>query len=221
MLTYAVIFRNLMYLIIFRYVFFFCLQVTPALLLSLNDKYDAAEPRQLADIAEEVDIIIPNESRHPRYSHAPEMNFGVWRKNSWVTKSLRQKRSTARQRYVRTAMVITPRDFTDALINWRKSAEKPNNFTKILNQIDKLQYQNSSQNVSREVRELIVDDNRFLTDSEDPNKSWQSQEYITREMEDVFLQGASQALTRYVERQLHPAIKETLMLSMGYTISYG
>jgi len=40
-------------------------------------------------------------------------------------------------------------------------------------------------------------------------------------MEDVFLQGASQALTRYIERQLHPAIKETLMLSMGYTISYG
>ncbi|XP_063995883.1 uncharacterized protein LOC135173138 [Diachasmimorpha longicaudata] len=50
---------------------------------------------------------------------------------------------------------------------------------------------------------------------------WQSMENVAREMEDVFLRGASEALTKYIERQLHPAIKETLMVSMGYTISYG
>lgn len=122
-------------------------------------------------------------------------------------------------RYARTAMVITPRDFADALINGRK--EKSTNFTKILNLTDSFRNEDPTQNVSREVRELVVDDNLFPIDSEDPNRSWQSKEYITREMEDVFLQGASQALTRYIERQLHPAIKETLMLSMGYTISYG
>ena len=50
---------------------------------------------------------------------------------------------------------------------------------------------------------------------------WCSRGDIAREMEDVFLRSASQAITHYIERQLHPAIKETLMLSMGYTISYG
>lgn len=198
--------------------------MTPTLSLPLNDKYDAAEPRQLAGNAEEMDIVIPNESRHPRYSHA-ETNSGVWRKSSWITKPLpRRKRSIARRRYARTTMIITPRDFADALINGRKSTERSANFTKILNLTDNFRNENLPQNVSREVRELLVDDNldnQFPVDTEDPNRSWQSKEYITREMEDVFLQGASQALTRYIERQLHPAIKETLMLSMGYTISYG
>lgn len=197
--------------------------MTPTL-LPLNDKYDAAEPRQLADNAEEMDIVIPNESRHPRYSHA-ETNFGVWRKNSWITKALprRRRSSMTRRRYARTTMIITPRDFADALIG-RKSTERSANVTKILNLTDNFRNEDPPQNVSREVRELVVDDNLdnlFPVDTEDSNRSWQSKEYITREMEDVFLQGASQALTRYIERQLHPAIKETLMLSMGYTISYG
>ncbi|XP_011860454.1 PREDICTED: uncharacterized protein LOC105557745 [Vollenhovia emeryi] len=188
-------------------------KVTPTLSLPLNDKYDAAEPRQLAGSAEEMDIVIPNESRHPRYSHAPETNFGVWRKNSWITKSSPRRRRS---------MVITPRDFANALISGRKSPGRPANFTTIVNLTDSsLRDEDPPQNGTREVRELTVDDNLFPIDSEDPNRSWQSKEYITREMEDVFLQGASQALTRYIERQLHPAIKETLMLSMGYTISYG
>lgn len=50
---------------------------------------------------------------------------------------------------------------------------------------------------------------------------WRSKNDIAREMEDIFLRSASQAITHYIEKQLHPAIKETLMLSMGYTISYG
>ena len=77
---------------------------------------------------------------------------------------------------------------------------------------------------SKETRHLYIDeslDNIFPIDPENDGKNWQSKENIAREMEDVFLRGASQALTRYIEKQLHPAIKETLMISMGYTISYG
>ncbi|XP_046814771.1 uncharacterized protein LOC124422420 [Vespa crabro] len=84
---------------------------------------------------------------------------------------------------------------------------------------------------------LLLDENIYdafmvgLNDDEDNvdnndddngnNRSWQSKEYIAREMEDIFLRGASRTLTSYIERQLHPAIKEALMISMGYTISYG
>lgn len=187
-------------------------QVTPTLFLGAANKYDAAEPRQLAGTTEEDDIIIPNESRHPRYSHAPETSFGIWRKNSWITKAVRQRRATT---------VITSQNFADALEKKRESTENSLNVTASPNLTNSLENEDPPQNVSREVRELAVDNNLFPTDLEDPNKSWQSKEHITREMEDVFLQGASQALTKYIERQLHPAIKEVLMLSMGYTISYG
>ncbi|XP_050461627.1 uncharacterized protein LOC126856802 isoform X2 [Cataglyphis hispanica] len=201
-------------------------KVTPTPLLPMNEKYDAAEPRKLAEITEETDVIISNESRHPRYSHAHETNFGVWKKNSWITKSpLRQRRSTtAQHQFGHIAMIITPQDFSETIVNEGGQTEKFVNFTKILNLTNNIQNKNLSQNLSREVREFVADDNfdnLFSIDSEDPNKNWQSKEYITREMEDVFLQGASQVLTRYIENQLHPAIKETLMLSMGYTISYG
>jgi hypothetical protein len=215
----------LVLLLVFMFFISYSLQITPLPLLPADNKYDIAEPRQLAGSIEEIDIVIPNESRHPRYSQTLETNFGVWRKNSWITKPpSRQKRSTAR--FMRTA-VITPQNFTDTLMNGQKTSrevEKSANFTKVSDLIDELRHEDSSQNVSREIRELTADDNLgnlFPVDSKMPNRNWQSKEYITREMEDVFLQGASQALTRYIERQLHPAIKETLMLSMGYTISYG
>lgn len=135
---------------------------------------------------------------------------------------MRQRRSTIRHRLARAAaMVITPQDFAKALKNKHESTEKSLNATTSLNLTNSLPNEDPPQNVSREVRQLAVDDNQFPIDSEDPNKSWLSKEHITREMEDVFLQGASQTLTKYIERQLHPAIKEVLMLSMGYTISYG
>ncbi|XP_025268156.1 uncharacterized protein LOC105257979 [Camponotus floridanus] len=200
-------------------------QVTPTLSL-VNEKYDAAEPRKLAEITEETDVVIPNDSRYSSYPHILETNFGVWKKNSWITKSpLRQRRSTvARHQFGHTAAIITPQKFAETVMNEREQTEKFVNFTKIFNLTDNIQSKNSTQNISREVREFVMDDNfdnLFPIDSEDSNRNWQSKEYITREMEDVFLQGASQVLTRYIENQLHPAIKETLMLSMGYTISYG
>lgn len=192
----------------------------------MNEKYDAAEPRKLAEITEETDVVIPNDSRYSPYSHTLETNFGVWKKNSWITKSpLRQRRSTtARHQFGHTAAIITPQEFAEIVMNEHEQTEKFVNFTKILNLTDNIQSKNPTQNISREVREFVTDDNfdnLFPIDSEDSNRNWQSKEYITREMEDVFLQGASQVLTRYIENQLHPAIKETLMLSMGYTISYG
>nr|XP_050844617.1 uncharacterized protein LOC127061587 [Vespula vulgaris] len=70
----------------------------------------------------------------------------------------------------------------------------------------------------------LNDDDENVDNNDDDNgnnRSWQSKEYIAREMEDIFLRGASRTLTSYIERQLHPAIKEALMISMGYTISYG
>jgi hypothetical protein len=40
-------------------------------------------------------------------------------------------------------------------------------------------------------------------------------------MEDVFLRGIQSLLIRYMEKQLQPALKETFMANMGYTVSYG
>ncbi|PSN43917.1 hypothetical protein C0J52_03654 [Blattella germanica] len=44
---------------------------------------------------------------------------------------------------------------------------------------------------------------------------------FTQEMEDVFVKGIQSLLTRYMEKQLHPALKDTMMANMGYTVSYG
>ncbi|CAL7933398.1 unnamed protein product [Xylocopa violacea] len=85
-------------------------------------------------------------------------------------------------------------------------------------------YQITENEAPKETRHVYIDqtlDNIFSFDLDNDSRSWQSKEHIAKEMENVFLRGASQALTRYIERQLHPAIKEALMISMGYTISYG
>lgn len=150
-------------------------------------------------------------------------------------------------RIPRSTEMITPQDFVTALISKRSKINETGNctehrtghdlinITKIL--LRNLDDSKSKTNVkreksypimekeeSKETRHLYIDeslDNIFPIDLENDSKNWQSKENIAREMEDVFLRGASQALTRYIERQLHPAIKETLMISMGYTISYG
>ncbi|XP_019881185.1 uncharacterized protein LOC109609013 [Aethina tumida] len=46
-------------------------------------------------------------------------------------------------------------------------------------------------------------------------------EDLSREMEDIFLKGIRSLLTTYMQKELQPAIKETLMKNMGYTVSYG
>lgn len=42
-----------------------------------------------------------------------------------------------------------------------------------------------------------------------------------QEMEDVFLRGIQPLLTTYLEKHLHPALRDTLMVNMGYSVSYG
>ncbi|XP_068085133.1 uncharacterized protein [Anabrus simplex] len=44
---------------------------------------------------------------------------------------------------------------------------------------------------------------------------------FTQEMEDVFVKGIQSLLATFMEKQLQTALKEAMMLSMGYTISYG
>lgn len=43
----------------------------------------------------------------------------------------------------------------------------------------------------------------------------------SRELEDLFSKGVRSILTSYMQKALQPAIKETLLESMGYTLSYG
>ncbi|XP_053982181.1 uncharacterized protein LOC128878196 [Hylaeus volcanicus] len=149
------------------------------------------------------------------------------------------------RRVSRSTATITPQDFATALTRKRLGTNETSNCTEREDSLEnatdifltcannselktnfKREYSYSaiSDDDPPETRQLYVDeslDNIFPVDLENDSRSWQSKEHIAREMEDVFLRGASQALTRYIERQLHPAIKETLMLSMGYTISYG
>ncbi|XP_017786366.1 PREDICTED: uncharacterized protein LOC108569359 [Nicrophorus vespilloides] len=49
----------------------------------------------------------------------------------------------------------------------------------------------------------------------------EEEEDLSREMEDIFLKGIRSLLTTYMQKELQPAIKETLMTNMGYTLSYG
>ncbi|XP_055851836.1 uncharacterized protein LOC129916081 [Episyrphus balteatus] len=44
---------------------------------------------------------------------------------------------------------------------------------------------------------------------------------LTKELETLFSMGVKGLLTKYMQRALQPAIKETLMENMGYTLSYG
>ena len=138
-----------------------------------------------------------------------------------------------------SAEVITPKDFAMALAKWvgKLRIESFNSTTKNLTRVPRWE-SNPSEHVStkdnfkmeksnvsqketpRETREILLDE-KLSDDFKELGIDWQSRENVAREMEDVFLRGASQALTQYIEKQLHPAIKETLMLSMGYTISYG
>ena len=47
------------------------------------------------------------------------------------------------------------------------------------------------------------------------------EETYSRELEELFSKGVRGLLTKYMQKALQPAIKETLMESMGYTLSYG
>ncbi len=77
----------------------------------------------------------------------------------------------------------------------------------------------------------------YFDDNRDGNRmsqilsgQWQNVELVnsaeqddaySRELEDLFSKGVRSILTSYMQKALQPAIKETLMESMGYTLSYG
>ena len=136
------------------------------------------------------------------------------------------------------AEVITSKDFAAALAKWVGTVKDSFNSTdgrnltrvprwkvgsqenkKKIEDFEKKRTEVPQNETPRETREIL--DEQLSDNFEGPSRDWPSRENVAREMEDVFLRGASQALTQYIEKQLHPAIKETLMLSMGYTISYG
>ncbi|KAF5269976.1 hypothetical protein FQR65_LT05775 [Abscondita terminalis] len=56
---------------------------------------------------------------------------------------------------------------------------------------------------------------RSFRDDEDDDEN------VSKEMEDIFLKGIRSLLTTYMQKELQPAIKETLMTNLGYTVSYG
>ncbi|XP_026671814.1 uncharacterized protein LOC108627608 isoform X3 [Ceratina calcarata] len=232
-----------------------------------DGRYEAAEPRQLAGISKEVDVVIPDESHQPRsFPSSSTAKLGIWRKNVWLTKNApREKRDIVEfdvdsflgsfengrevddrpARVARSPETISSQNLAIASTSKQANGNGTGNCTERhgqngLNNVTnivlgdsnngevkvnvKRDYPITENDAPREMRRLYVDetlDNVFPVDTDSDGRSWQSKEHIAKEMEDVFLRGASQALTRYIERQLHPAIKETLMISMGYTISYG
>lgn len=44
---------------------------------------------------------------------------------------------------------------------------------------------------------------------------------IGQEMEDVFLKGIRTLITNYMEKEMEQALRDTLMINLGYSVSYG
>ncbi|XP_052890831.1 uncharacterized protein LOC128299036 [Anopheles moucheti] len=70
--------------------------------------------------------------------------------------------------------------------------------------------------------------NSYAGEHANPDKGWQNVETnealddaYSNEIDNLFSKGVRGLLTTYMQKALQPAIKETLMESMGYTLSYG
>ncbi|XP_035902024.1 uncharacterized protein LOC118507550 [Anopheles stephensi] len=70
--------------------------------------------------------------------------------------------------------------------------------------------------------------NIYAHEQANPDKGWQNVETnealddaYSNEIDNLFSKGVRGLLTTYMQKALQPAIKETLMESMGYTLSYG
>jgi len=48
-----------------------------------------------------------------------------------------------------------------------------------------------------------------------------TQDHLLMEMEEVFVRGVRSLLAKHMERTLQPVLKDSLMVNMGYTVSYG
>jgi hypothetical protein len=78
--------------------------------------------------------------------------------------------------------------------------------------------------------ESFADRNRRMKAYDAKNYNWEKMELVnneeleegfSREIEELFSNGVRSLLTTYMQKALQPAIKETLMESMGYKLSYG
>ncbi|KAJ6640986.1 hypothetical protein Bhyg_05919 [Pseudolycoriella hygida] len=95
---------------------------------------------------------------------------------------------------------------------------------------DDLLHNPKSQSESRTFGNYFDDDADGNRMSQIYSSQWQNVELAnsaeqddaySRELEDLFSKGVRSILTSYMQKALQPAIKETLMESMGYTLSYG
>lgn len=95
---------------------------------------------------------------------------------------------------------------------------------------DELLDNSKSRGESRTFGNYFDDDREGNRMSQIVSSQWQNVELAnsaeqddaySRELEDLFSKGVRSILTSYMQKALQPAIKETLMESMGYTLSYG
>ncbi|BET03093.1 Hypothetical protein NTJ_15911 [Nesidiocoris tenuis] len=60
-----------------------------------------------------------------------------------------------------------------------------------------------------------------LPGSRGSNDGLEPRQEVSQEMEEVFIRGVRSLITRYMEHQMEPALRDTLMMNLGYSISYG
>lgn len=99
---------------------------------------------------------------------------------------------------------------------------------------DEFSFDDDILNVSDDLQDLIAPDARAFADifsdlkgerddfeRENVRDRVEAGEAFSSELEKIFSMGVRGLLTTYMQRALQPAIKETLMENMGYTLSYG
>lgn len=87
---------------------------------------------------------------------------------------------------------------------------------------DEVNFQDDILNVAEDLNDLVQPDARAFAEifSSKSNRD-DIGDALTNELERLFSMGVRGLLTTYMQRALQPAIKETLMENMGYTLSYG
>uniref|UniRef100_A0A0A1XFM3 Alanine--tRNA ligase n=1 Tax=Zeugodacus cucurbitae TaxID=28588 RepID=A0A0A1XFM3_ZEUCU len=99
---------------------------------------------------------------------------------------------------------------------------------------DEFSFDDDILNVSDDLQDLIAPDARAFADlfsdlrgdrddfeRENVRDRDEAGDAFSSELEKIFSMGVRGLLTTYMQRALQPAIKETLMENMGYTLSYG
>lgn len=85
---------------------------------------------------------------------------------------------------------------------------------------DQMSFNDDILNVGEDFQQLVEPDARAFANIFDSD-SMGEDVAESKDMENLFSMGVRGLLTTYMQRALQPAIKETLMENMGYTLSYG